>query len=123
MADFSDIKSILSEYSSDIQDEIAQEAIRIGKDSVNELKHTSPVMRGKYRKGWSSKTEKTFSEVKVTVYNKEYQLTHLLEDGHKINRHGRIVGVAGAKPHIYPVEQKAIREYELKVEQIIGGNK
>lgn len=123
MADFSDIKSILSEYSRDIQDEIAEEAIRIGKDSVNELKHTSPIMSGKYRKSWTSKTERTFSEVKVTIYNKQYQLTHLLEKGHKINRNGRIVGIAGAKPHIYPVEQKANREYEIKVEQIIGGNK
>lgn len=121
--DFSDIKSILSEYSKDIQDEIANEAIRIGKESAKDLKHTSPVKSGRYKKGWTSTVERGFSEIKVTVHNKTaYQLTHLLEKGHKLNRNGHLVGVVGAKSHIYPVEQNAVHEFELKVEQIIGGN-
>ncbi len=120
--DFTDIKSVLSEYSRDIQDEITNEAIRIGKDSANELKHTSPIRSGRYRKGWTTNVEKGFSEVVVTVHNKKaYQLTHLLEKGHKLNKNGHLVGVVGAKPHIYPVEQKAVKEFEEKVEQIIGG--
>ncbi len=116
--DFTDIKSVLSEYSRDIQDEITNEAIRIGKDSANELKHTSPIRSGRYRKGWTTNVEKGFSEVVVTVHNKKaYQLTHLLEHPHLL-RNGQ---KSTPKVHIYPVEQKAVKEFEEKVEQIIGG--
>ena len=118
MANFSEIKSILSEYSRDIQDEIAEEAIRIGKESAKDLKHTSPVKSGRYKQGWTTHVEKGFSEIKVIVYNKNaYQLTHLLEHSHLL-RNGQ---KSTPKPHIYPVEQNAIHEFQLKVEQIIGG--
>lgn len=116
--DFSEIKSILSEYSQDIQDEIANEAIRIGKESAKDLKHTSPVKSGRYKKGWTSTVERGFSEIKVIVHNKTaYQLTHLLEHSHLL-RNGQ---KSTPKKHIYPVEQNAVHEFELKVEQIIGG--
>ena len=117
--DFNEIKSMLSEYSQDIQDEIAKEAERIGKESAKELKHTSPVKSGRYKKGWTTKVERGFSEVKVIVHNKTaYQLTHLLEHSHLLRNGQKSI----PKEHIYPVEQNAIREFELKVEQIIGGN-
>ena len=117
--DFSEIKSILSEYSQDIQNEIAEEATRIGKESAKELKHTSPVHSGRYKKGWTTKVEKGFIEVKVIVHNKNaYQLTHLLEHPHLLRNGAK----STPKVHIYPVEQKAIKEFELKVGQIIGGN-
>lgn len=115
-----DIKEILSEYTKDIQDEISEEAIRIGKDGANELKHISPKKSGKYARSWTSKAEKTFEGINVIIHNKKaYQLTHLLEKSHLL-RNG-----TKSKPisHIYPVEQKAIKEFESKVNQIIGGIK
>lgn len=113
-----DIKKILSEYSKDIQNEISEEAIRIGKNGANELKHTSPKKSGKYARSWTSQVEKTFEGINVTIHNKKaYQLTHLLEHSHLL-RNG-----TKSKPisHIYPVEQKSIKEFESKVEEIIGG--
>lgn len=113
-----DINGILTEYSKDIREAISEEATRIGKDGANELKHTSPKRSGKYAKGWTSKVEKTFEGVNATIYNKKaYQLTHLLEYSHVL-RNG-----TKSKPitHIYPVEQKVVKEFENKVEQIIGG--
>lgn len=118
MSSILDIKDILSEYSRDIQNAISEEAIRIGKDGANELKHTSPKRSGRYARSWTTDVEKTFEGINVTIHNKKaYQLTHLLEHSHLL-RNGR-----KSKPivHIYPVEQKAIKEYEYKVEQIIGG--
>ena len=116
--DFSTIKSILSDYSTDIQNEIIEEATRIGKEGAKQLKYKSPIRSGKYAKGWTTKVEKGFSEVVVTIYNKKaYQLTHLLEHSHLL-RNGQ---KSQPKVHIYPVEQEAIKEFELKVEQIIGG--
>lgn len=117
--DFSEIKSILSEYSKDIQDEIAEEATRIGKESAKQLKHTSPIKSGRYKKGWTTSVDRGFSTISVVVHNKNaYQLTHLLEHSHLLRNGAK----STPKVHIYPVEQQAIHEFELKVEQIIGGN-
>lgn len=119
MSDFLEIGDILKEYSKDIQNAISEEAIRIGKDGANELKHTSPKRSGKYARSWTTDVEKTFEGITVTIHNKKaYQLTHLLEHSHLL-RNG-----LKSKPitHIYPVEQKSIKEFETKVEQIIGGN-
>ena len=116
--DFTEIKTILNEYSKDIQDQIAEEAERVGKEGAKELRHTSPTRSGRYKKSWTTKVDKGFSEIVVTIYNKNaYQLTHLLEHAHLL-RNGQ---KSTPKTHIYPVEQKAIKEFEFNVEQIIGG--
>lgn len=116
--DFSEIKSILSEYSTDIQDEIAETAIRVGKDSANKLKHSSPKKSGRYARNWTTTVEKGFSEIVVTVHNKKaYQLTHLLEHSHLLRNGKKSTPIT----HIYPVEQDAIKDFEIKVEQLIGG--
>lgn len=117
-----DIKDILNEYSYDIQEEITKAAINIGNNGVNELKNTSPKRpkSGKYAKGWRLKTEKGFGYTNCTIYNKQYQLTHLLEKGHRIvDRKGQLKGHADAKVHIAPVEQKCIKKYENDVANII----
>lgn len=116
------IKDILNEYSEDIQEEITHSAERIAKDGVAELKVTSPKRKnsGKYAKSWIVKTEKGRGFVSCTIHNKQYQLTHLLEKGHRIlNRHGEYKGDVDAKVHISPVEQKCIKQYEKDVEKII----
>ena len=116
-----DIKDILSEYSKDIQNDISEEAVRIAKDGANELKHTSPKRSGRYAKGWTTQVDKTFEGTYATIHNKKaYQLTHLLEKPHLDRTGTRIITPASAG-HIYNVEQKAIKEFETKVEQIIGG--
>lgn len=115
-----DIKEILTEYSRDIQEAIGEEAIKIGKNGANELKHTSPKKSGKYAKGWTSKVVKSFEGINVTIYNqKAYQLTHLLEYSHVLRNGTKSTPIT----HIYPVEQKSIKDFENKVEQIIGGIK
>ena len=122
--DFTEIKDILNEYSTDIQNEIVSEAERLGKEGAKELRHISPpnARTGRYRKGWTSVLERTFTEVKVTIHNKTaYQLTHLLENGHRLTRNGQLIGNVKAYPHITPVGEKISQEFYLNVEQIIGG--
>ena len=49
-----DIKDILNEYSTDIQEGIEEIAQRVAKEDVNKLKHTTntyKVRSGKYNKG------------------------------------------------------------------------
>lgn len=111
-----DIKDILNEYSSEIQEAITEDAQKIAKEAVSELKNTSPKRTGKYRKGWRVKTTKGNGYVECIVHNAtSYQLTHLLEKPHATRNGGRTT----PKVHIAPVEEKAVKQYEKDVENII----
>lgn len=111
-----EISDILNEYSNDIQEAITEEAQSVAKEAVSELKNTSPKRTGDYRKGWRTKTIKGKGFVTSIVHNAtDYQLTHLLEKPH-LKRNG---GITTPKVHIAPVEEKAVKEYERDVENII----
>ena len=101
------INEMLELYSKDV-DEVVQEALpKVGKETVKELKQTSPKRTGDYAKGWTQKVEKERLGSKLTVYNKtRYQLTHLLEKGHAKVSGGFVPG----KPHIKPAQDKAERK-------------
>lgn len=117
-----DIQKILGTYSKELDDALYEEAQRIAKEGVQELKNTSPINqknttnKGRYRKGWRMEIEKGFGTVQATIYNKtDYQLTHLLEKPHVIrNKYGEW-GTSTPKVHIKPVEEKCIKEFEEKI--------
>lgn len=118
------INDILNEYSNDIQEGITKEAEEIAKKGAKELKDTKgtyKIRTGKYNKGWRVDTTKGYGFVNCIVHNKtNYQLTHLLEKGHRIvGRDGQLKGYAKKYVHIKPVEERITREYEKKVENII----
>lgn len=118
-----DISAILSDYSSNVQEAIKEDAQRIAKDAVNELKVKSPKRpkSGKYAKGWRvNKQEGRFS-ISCIVYNAtDWQLTHLLEKGHRmVNRKGESRGFVDARVHIAPVEQNSIKQFQKDIERII----
>lgn len=107
---------ILNEYSTDIQEAIIEDAQKVAKEAQNELKNTSPKRTGKYRKGWRVKTVKGNGYVESIVHNAtDYQLTHLLEKPH-LKRNG---GYTAPIVHIAPVEEKAVKQFEKDVENII----
>lgn len=110
------IKDILNEYSSDIQEAIIESAQKVANKGKAELQNTSPKRTGKYRKGWRVKTTKGNGYIECTIHNStNYQLTHLLEKSH-LTRNG---GKTTPKVHIKPVEQSCIKEYEKLVEKAI----
>ena len=121
-----DINTILSEYSTDIQDALQEEAMAISKKGANELKNASgtyTVRTGKYNRGWKVKTIKGHGFISCTIHNStNYQLTHLLENGHRlVGRTGqhKTIGMTRSFKHIAPVESRCIREYEKNIENII----
>lgn len=119
-----EINDILNDYSIGIQEGIERIAKEVAKEDVSKLKNTKDtykVRSGKYNKGWSVKTEKGRGTIKCIVHNKDnYQLTHLLEKGHRIiGRDGTIKGQTRAFPHIAPVEEVSNKKYEFEVEQLI----
>lgn len=110
------VNEILEEYSEEIQEEITEAAQKIAKEGALKLQETSPKRTGKYRKGWKVKTNKGKGFVSCIIHNStNYQLTHLLENGH-LNRDG---SKTAAKVHIKPVEEQAINEFQKNVEKII----
>ena len=114
--DFSAIKDILNEYSSDIQNGITEKAFEVAEKGKNELKATSPKRTGSYSKGWRVDKRNGKGFVHATIYNAtNWQLTHLLEKSHLL-RNGK---KSTPKVHIAPVEEKCITEYEKDVEQVI----
>lgn len=106
-----EITKQLRQYTNEVKEADEKIKEKVTKDGVSELKQTSPKEHGKYAKSWTRKMEGT----DITIHNKVYQLTHLLEDGH-MNRDGsRTAG----RTHIKPVEEKVIKEYVDGIEKAI----
>lgn len=110
---------ILDDYSRDVKKATNDAIGNTSKQSVQKLKNTSPKRSGKYARGWATKKERSRDGiVTVTVHNKtDYQLTHLLENGHVIkNAKGEYGRYNGIK-HIAPVEEWAASELPLEIEK------
>jgi hypothetical protein len=110
-----EIAKALSEYTLEVTEGLDKAKLEVAKDTVKELKRTSPKNTGSYAKGWARKKVGT-AEV---IHNRtDYQLTHLLEHGH-VTKGG--TGRTQAFPHIAPAEEKAIKDYIERVEKVIKG--
>lgn len=124
-----EINKVLEQYQGRIDDAVEEVISKTTIDCTNELKETSPVNqnasakdRGQYAKLWRSKiVENLLHKYTAVVYNYQWQLTHLLENGHKlVSKSGKIYGDAKAYPHIYPAEQHAIENYERDLRKVIN---
>lgn len=112
------INEILDEYSERVKS-VANDAInKTAKESASKLKNTSPKKSGKYAKGWTVKKERGSGGIStVTVHNKVYQLTHLLENGHIVRNKKGTYGRTNGIKHIAPVEEWAVSELPLEIER------
>lgn len=103
-----ELNRILREHVDDIDSNLEEIAQEIGKKTVERLKVSSPKKSGKYAKGWKMTiVNKAGRAQEVTIHNKVYQLTHLLENGHALKNGGR----TRAFKHIEPAEEQAIQEF------------
>ena len=94
----------------------------VAKETVDKLKTTSPKKHGKYAQGW---TTRRFGQMSMIVYNKVYQLTHLLEWGHVVwpapthsGKQSRVNGI----PHILPAEEWANKEVVDRITEELNDN-
>ena len=111
---------ILDSYSKEVRRATNNAQDKIAKECVQKLKSTSPRKTGDYAKGWAVKraTGKTRGIVDVTVHNKtDYQLTHLLENGHVVRNAKGTYGRTNGIKHIKPVEEWAVSELPLEIER------
>lgn len=113
-----EVGALLSEYCKDIDESFAEVLPKVGKETVKELKNSSPKLTGRYAKGWKQKVEKNgINGNKLTVYNSEaYQLTHLLENGHAKVGGGFVSGIPHIKPASDKAEKKVIAELTKAIE-------
>lgn len=103
----------IREYIAEVAKEDMFTAMKIaGKEGAAYLKNTSPVndkgkRKGRYARGWRFSFEGGAGRTgEIYIYNHtDWQLTHLLEDGHQIyNRFGGSYGTTRANKHISVAE-------------------
>lgn len=106
----------LSEYNQEVTDGVKQEVKSVANECKTEIQQNSPKLTGSYRKGWREKTMyESADDIRISIYNKtDYQLTHLLENGHAKVNGGRVEG----KPHIGPAERHAEEKLLKKVKVV-----
>lgn len=112
------ISEELEGYSQEITDRLKTEVRQVARECRDEIRDNSPRLTGDYRKGWRTTTDyESREDIRVTVHNKtDYQLTHLLEDGHAIKGGmGRVEGI----PHIAPAEEHVAEKLETRVKVAI----
>lgn len=108
------IAQTLAEYSEMTEEHLEAIKDEVSTKCVERLKSVSPVLTGSYAKGWRKKRVNTAWVVHNAT---DYQLTHLLENGH--------ANIAVGKPtppipHIRPVELAIIEEFEELVWRLSG---
>lgn len=123
MADTSSItvqmERILDSYSREVQEATNKAIDSVAKESASKLRNTSPRKTGDYAKGWKVKKERGKDGLQtVTVHNKtNYQLTHLLENGHVVRNKKGTYGRTRPIKHIAPVEEWAVDELHREIEE------
>ena len=107
------MRELMDQVDKDVKNSAKRNIDRVSKESVQKLRNTSPRKSGSYAQGWGTKKQ---GEMDVIVHNRtDYQLTHLLENGHVIkNKKGTYGRTHGIK-HIAPVEEWAVDELPRRI--------
>ena len=125
------ISKAFDNYEDDIYDIVVDTVDEVTKEARDELKQRSLAAFGSgkrekpYYKGWSTKKDtRGNSKYHKVIWNAtNYQLTHLLEFGHRV-WNGKRKKEYGGVPHIQPVEEKYKVEFVDLIERRIrnGGS-
>ena len=114
----SSIHDILEKYGDEINENMEAAVKAVSRKGAQAVKSAaSSTFNGtKYANGWTSRTETGRMSAQGTIYNRTVPgLPHLLENGHAMRGGGRVAG----RPHIKPVEEKIIQEFEQEVRKSI----
>ena len=109
------MKELLDEINKEIEQAVESALVDVPRATAQLLRNTSP--KGsphlrRYAEGWT--TKKGVGE--VIVYNKtNWQLTHLLENGHVIVNKKGTYGRTHPIKHIEPAEQQAAEDFYTRI--------
>ena len=105
------LAKILADYSEQVDDTFAFSAQKVAKETVQDLKQTSPRDKRNvkhYADGWATKKS---GKLGYVVYNKtSWRLTHLLNNGHVIANANGTYGRTQGDNHIGKAEERANRK-------------
>ena len=106
----SQVNKVLQEYADEVDKVVLEAEAEVAKAAIKKLKQTSPRAKRNgghkhYADDWKEDNRSVKRYAHHIIYNKQYQLTHLLENGHNVVRGGKVVGHAKAQKHIKPVEE------------------
>lgn len=123
MAEFditAEITAVLQQYTGEVMDKVDKAVETCGKGMRKDISATSPKRTKAYSKGWRNKVITAGRGNKTSrAYNEtDYQLTHLLEKGHK-KRGGK--GQAKAYVHIAPAAEKWNEKFIQQCEEACKG--
>lgn len=113
---------ILGEFIEGVQDKTNKTTKATAQETVKQLKATSPKRPGggRYAKGWAVKDESAGQLSSFRVYNRtDYQLTHLLENGHIIRNKKGTYGRTAPIKHIEPAADEGAVTLERKLREAI----
>lgn len=112
------VASELRAYSEEVMEDVKSSVHSAANACVTELKSTSPKDTGDYSRGWrKKKAYESNTDIRLQVHNAtDYQLTHLLEDGHALVNGGFVPG----RPHIGPAADNAAALLEKDVKLKVG---
>lgn len=105
---------VMKEYADTLEEDVREILTEVGREARQKVSSASPERTGRYAKGWRVKKSFKKGKYEVTVHNSRYQLTHLLENGHR-NRNGE--GWVAAQPHIGKVNEWAQQELEKRIKE------
>lgn len=109
------LRSVYKKYGNEKDLELREITQKVARETVKNLKATSPKRTGNYARGWTHSKKQTEHGITETVYNRVYQLTHLLNNDRKL-RNGR---TKEGDNHITNAEQiyisKFIEEVKTKL--------
>ncbi len=114
------IQKNLKAYSEEITEGIKAAVDDVSEELLQNTRADAPEDSGKYKKAISIKTAfESPTERRKRWYVKapRHTLSHLLENPHKT----RSGGTTRAFPHIKKHEEKAVKDFESKVEGVIKG--
>lgn len=110
-----EISRQLALYANAVEEDVDKAAREVSKEGKVKLQQTSPEKTGDYAKGWAIKKKGN----NYILWNAtDYQLTHLLENGH-VNRDG---SRTTPQPHIKPVEKRMIKDFEKEIRRVVEEN-
>ena len=103
-----EISNVVKSYSKEVELEAGEATELVAKETVQELKRSSPT------RNWTKRKQGPTGQI---VFQKDptYRLTHLLENGHALKRGGRTIGKVKGQPHIAIAEEKAVSSLEKEL--------
>jgi len=112
------INEELQAFKQEKTEQTKQVITEVTKETVSKLKNIAPKgYRGKYAKSFYAKKEfENNGSIRYRIANKEYQLTHLLENGHALRQGGR----TRAFPHWKTAEDELNNELPRKLKEVLG---